>query len=125
LYPGGLCGAVFVDEAFLKLLEAKFGEEAWAKMEPQSRRRFVHDDWEHGIKPTFDGRERTWVLNMPFECIDLSKMKGGFRLPTITLTANDVRSVFDPTVSKIRVMVDDQVAAVKTKKAIKPKVWLG
>ncbi|KAH6632067.1 hypothetical protein F5144DRAFT_612594 [Chaetomium tenue] len=60
----------------------KFGEAAWSKMEAQTRHRFMHDEWDHGIKPTFDDRERKWILNMPFECIDLNSMKGkGFSLP--------------------------------------------
>ncbi|KAK4154993.1 hypothetical protein C8A00DRAFT_13902 [Chaetomidium leptoderma] len=118
---GGLCGAVFVDEAFLKVLKQKFGGKAWDKMKAQTRCRLVHDDWEHGIKPTFNGQKQTWVINMPFECIDLKAIKAGFTLPKITLTADDIRGAFDPTVEKIRAMVDEQVAAVKLKKEAGPK----
>ncbi|KAL2132597.1 hypothetical protein VTI74DRAFT_3620 [Chaetomium olivicolor] len=42
---GGLCGAVFVDEAFLGFLKEKFGKEAWIKMETETRQRLVHDQW--------------------------------------------------------------------------------
>ncbi|KAH6856361.1 hypothetical protein B0I37DRAFT_425624 [Chaetomium sp. MPI-CAGE-AT-0009] len=117
---GGLCGAVFVDEAFLELLKQKFGETAWNKMEAQTRHRFLHDEWQHGIKPTFDGRERTWSFNVPFECIDLNSMKGK-ALPKVKLTASDIRGVFDPTVQKIHAMVDEQVRAVKLKNKKNPK----
>jgi hypothetical protein len=119
---GGLCGAVFVDEAFLEVLKLKFGMQAWDKMDAETRQRFVHDEWEHGIKQTFDGRERTWVFKMPFECIDIKLMKAGAGRPKVTLTAADVRGAFDPTVQKIRAMVDEQVAAVRVKKLEDPKV---
>lgn len=65
---GGLCGAVFVDDAFIKLLERKMGKSSWAKMTPASRKRILNDDWEHGIKRQFLGQERTWTIQYPFEC---------------------------------------------------------
>jgi hypothetical protein len=106
----------------LELLKQKFGKTSWDKMKAQTRHRFIHDEWEHGIKPTFDGRERTWNLNMPFECINLKAMRGkGFELPKIKLTADDIRGVFDPTVKKIHAMVDEQVRAVELKTKANPK----
>jgi len=65
LSPGGLCGAVFVDEGFLELLERKFTKTKWNKMNKDTRTRLLHDEWEHGIKPQFDQRERTWKIAMP------------------------------------------------------------
>ncbi|KAK4237432.1 hypothetical protein C8A03DRAFT_34593 [Achaetomium macrosporum] len=119
---GGLCGAaVFIDEAFLALLVQKFGQTAWDKMKAQSRQRLLHDEWEHGIKPAFDGRERTWTFNMPFECIELESIKPGSQFPHVTLTSDDVRGAFRPTVEKICSMVEEQVAAVRAKKAVSPK----
>ena len=83
----------------------------------------MHDEWDHGIKPTFDGRERTWTLTMPFECINLNSMKAkGFSVPKVKLTADDIRGVFDPTVQKIQALVDEQVRAVKFKTKANPKV---
>jgi hypothetical protein len=53
-------------------------------------------------------------------------MRAGAGLPKVTLTAGDVRGAFDPTVNKIRGMVDEQVAAIKAKKKGKgPKVRYG
>jgi hypothetical protein len=127
LGPGGLCGAVFVDEAFLEVLKQKFGKKVWKKMEGQTRHKLLHDEWEHGVKPMFDGRERTWVFKVPFECLDrrfVTRM--GAALPRVTLTADDVRTAFDPIVNKIRAMVDEQVAAIRVKKKGKgPKVRKG
>jgi hypothetical protein len=115
---------VFVDEAFLTILANKFGKEAWDKMESKTRRHLIHDEWEHGIKPAFDGGERTWTFKVPFECIDIKSIKPGFRLPEVTLTSDDVQGAFEPTVQKIRSMVEEQVAAVRARKAVAPKVRL-
>jgi hypothetical protein len=115
---------VFVDEAFVELLKEKFGERKWSMMESRTRHRLIHDEWEHGIKPTFDGRDRTWVFNMPFECMDLRSMRTGAARPKVTVTADDVRDVFDPTVDKIWTMVDQQVSGIKQKTKKDPIVSL-
>ncbi len=116
---GGLAGAVFVDEAFLKMLKAKFTNAKWFKMKTRSRNHILHTHWEHMIKPDFDGHDRAWEIAVPFECLDLKSLKGS-ELPTIQLNAEDVRGVFRPTVDKIRAMVQEQVAAVKAKKRADP-----
>ncbi|GAB1319160.1 Actin-like ATPase domain-containing protein [Madurella fahalii] len=113
---GGLCGAVFVDEAFVDVLNHKLGSKKWAKLSADSRHRLLHDEWEHGIKPAFDGRDKTWKLNMPFECLDIESLRAGSEMPKIILTPMDVRGAFDPTVNKICAMVGEQVMAVKEKK---------
>ena len=119
---GGLCGAVFADEAFQKMLKKKFGSAQWDKMKAQSRTNIIHAQWEHMIKPDFDGRDRTWEIAVPFECLDLKLLKAAAELPTVQLNAEDVRGVFSPTVDKIREMVQEQVAAVRVKKGADPKV---
>ena len=65
---GGLCGAVFLDEDFEILLKQALGNEVWNKIEPNSLRRIMHNDWENGIKRGFDGRPRSWLVTLPYEC---------------------------------------------------------
>jgi hypothetical protein len=120
---GSLCGAVFVDEAFVNILQREFGWKRWCKMPAETLHRLVHDEWENGIKTSFDGREATWKIAVPFECLDRESLMFGLPLPKITLTARDVRSAFDPALDKIRAMVDEQVAAVRMIKGKNPKVW--
>jgi hypothetical protein len=119
---GGLCGAVFVDEAFSELLKEKFTTTKWDKMSDDSRARLLHDEWEHGIKPQFDGRERTWTINIPWECLDKKSLTSMNAWPKVALTANDVKGVFDPVVDKIWSMIQDQITAIKAKNAEDPKV---
>ncbi len=120
---GGLCGAVFVDQAFVDMLEAKFGAAKWAMIPAKSRKRLMHDEWEHMIKLKFDGRDHIWEIRQPWECVDLKSLgRPGTQWPTVLLNAVDMASVFDPTVNKILAMVDDQVAGVRAKKWKDPKV---
>ena len=113
---------MFVDEAFVNMLQKKFGAEKWTKMNGESRRRLLHNEWEHMIKPKFDGEEKSWKIITPFECLDPSSLKPGAKSPIISLNAADVRGVFDPSVDKILAMVDDQVTQVRGKKGKDPKV---
>jgi hypothetical protein len=117
---GGLCGAVFVDEAFASLLMKKFGQEAWDRMSPYSRQRLIQADWEYGIKHAFDGHKtRTWIIDMPPDCFASGERN---RDPRVELSAEDVRSVFDPVVNEIKSMVAEQIAAVKARCNKDPKV---
>jgi hypothetical protein len=113
---------VFVDEAFLVMLKKKFGAVKWAKMRTESRHAIIKTEWEHMIKPGFDGSEASWRINIPWECLDVGSLMPGGEYPTISLDEEDVREAFDPTVEKIRAMVEEQVAAVRAKKGTNPKV---
>jgi hypothetical protein len=103
-------------------LEGLLGTKKWLKMPAEARYRLLHDEWEDGIKSSFDGRDRIWKIAIPFECLDQASLQLGGPLPKITLTANDVRGAFDPVVSKIRAMIDEQITAVRMKKDKNPKV---
>ncbi len=120
----GLCGAVFIDEAFTAILRPVIGHQKWARMSAESQHRLLHDEWEDGIKPTFDGLPRTWQLTIPFECLDWKSRKIPGPLPRFTLSTQDVSGAFDPVVSKIRDMVDEQVAVVREKTGKSPKVGI-
>jgi hypothetical protein len=113
---------VFVDEAFVEILQRLFGHKKWLKMPAEARYRLLHDEWEDGIKSSFDGRDKIWKFTIPFECLDQRSFQLGSPLPKVTLTANDVRGAFDPVLSKIRTMIDEQIAAVRRIKSKNPKV---
>lgn len=123
--PGGLCGAVFVDEEFEVMLRKKFGSARWKKLKDTSKKHLIETEWEHMIKPEFDERPKTWEIRVPFECIDLEQLKQNGDWPLVSLDAEDVAGVFDPVVDKISNMADEQVQAVLAKKKTNPKVSVG
>ena len=113
---------MFVDQAFVDTLEAKLGVAKWAKVTAKSLQRIIRFEWEPLIRLNFDGQKHVWEFPEPVECLDLESLRAGAEWPTISLNEVDVGKVFDPTVNKIRAMVDDQVAKVRAKKGKNPKV---
>lgn len=91
-------------------------------MKAATRARILHEEWEQGIKCQYDGGDRTWTIDTPFECIELSRRRSLKELPTIKLTATEIRQVFRTVTDEIAAMVFEQVAAVQEKQGEKPKV---
>ena len=65
---GGLCGAVFLDEAFDNLLVEKVGEAAWKFVPAETVNKFRNEEWEHGIKKQFQDQDQPWAVTLPDEC---------------------------------------------------------
>jgi hypothetical protein len=57
-----------LDEDFEILLRQGLSDDVWNKIEPDSLRKIMHGDWENGIKRGFDGRPRSWLVTLPYEC---------------------------------------------------------
>ena len=92
-------------------------------MTSETRIKLLHDEWEHGIKPQFDGRDGlTWQFNMPFECLSRDDFRSMTSFPKVTVTTEEVKEAFDPIVNRIFEMVQAQVNSVKTKVGKYPKV---
>ncbi|KAM0341281.1 hypothetical protein ACHAPQ_000670 [Fusarium lateritium] len=65
---GGLCGGVFLDERFLKLIKGKLAPGSWSSVSRAEEKKFLNDSWEHGIKPQFSNQNRTWLVDLPDSC---------------------------------------------------------
>ena len=62
---GGLCGGIFLDEEFLKVLKSKLDKRSTAVLEELRGSAFLNDAWEHSAKTQFKNQERTWVMGVP------------------------------------------------------------
>ncbi|RDW67510.1 hypothetical protein BP6252_08906 [Coleophoma cylindrospora] len=51
----GFCGAVYLDERFESAITTKIGLPAWNKISPAHKAKTMNDEWEHGIKRSYDG----------------------------------------------------------------------
>ncbi|KAK3398281.1 hypothetical protein B0T20DRAFT_498078 [Sordaria brevicollis] len=119
---GGLCGAVFVDEAFIDMLKHKMQPKKWDMLSPETRQRLIHDEWEHGIKQNFDTKSnKTWSFNLPWECLEPEERITAVSLPKVTFTPKEIATVFNPVIDKINDLILRQAAAVKKKHAVYPK----
>ncbi|KAF4416404.1 hypothetical protein FACUT_12593 [Fusarium acutatum] len=91
---GGLCGDVFLNEAFIKPIKNKVSK--------------------------FENQPRTWPVDLPESCSsDLST--GLKRRATLELTSDEISSVFSPIADKIEALVSRQVDAIQAKYHKEPK----
>ncbi|KAH8725615.1 hypothetical protein GQ44DRAFT_771933 [Phaeosphaeriaceae sp. PMI808] len=110
---GKLCGAVFLDEDFEKMIAQRLGD-AWDV--PESiKREFMDAQWENGIKRAFEDQDKKWKITIPYPCV----MRGA--PPSITLDKGHVKDTFEHVVSQIRALVNDQISAVEEKENKLPK----
>ncbi|XEU97891.1 hypothetical protein FSHL1_003178 [Fusarium sambucinum] len=109
---GGLCGAAFLDENFMNLIKNKSGLVAWKNVSKVDEKRFLNDEWEHTIKEQF-GRNmgRTWLVCLPESC-SIQDQRGK-RRKTLTITSDDLLTVFDPVISQIEALVRRQTDAIR------------
>ncbi|KAM5355751.1 hypothetical protein ACJ41O_002397 [Fusarium nematophilum] len=117
---GALCGAVFLDEEFLKLIKSKIPAGSWSQVSKEEVKKFLNDGWEHGIKPQFANQQRNWLVDLPDACSASSsgRLK---RRRSLELSTNDVLSVFTPIVDQIEALVRRQTQAIQQKYHEPPK----
>ncbi|KAF4478595.1 hypothetical protein FAGAP_12288 [Fusarium agapanthi] len=111
---GGLCGSIFLDENFLKLIKRKISSKSWKNISKADEKRFLNDEWEHGIKEQFSGQDRSWLVSLPEGCHGVFN-QGSKRQRHIRLSLNDVLSVFTPVVDRIEELVRRQTQAIQDK----------
>ncbi|KAG5747682.1 hypothetical protein H9Q70_009631 [Fusarium xylarioides] len=111
---GGLCGSIFLDENFLKLIKRKVSSTSWKNISKADEKRFLNDEWEHGIKEQFSSQDRSWLVSLPEGCRGVFN-QGSKRQRHLQLSSRDVLSVFTPVVDKIEALVHRQTQAIQDK----------
>ncbi|KAL4730235.1 hypothetical protein ACLX1H_002268 [Fusarium chlamydosporum] len=118
---GDLCGGVFLDEGFINLVKNKTPSGSWAQVSKLEEKKFLNDEWEHGIKPQFENQKRTWPIYLPDSCSSNSSASGLKRRETLELSSNEILSAFSPITAKIEALVSLQVDAIHAKYHKAPK----
>ncbi|GKT98514.1 chaperone protein [Fusarium langsethiae] len=116
-----LCGGVFLDEGFIELVKKKEPTISWASVSNPEKRKFLNDEWEHGIKPQFENQKRTWPIYLPDGCNSNSSASELKRRETLELSSDEILSVFSPITAKIGALVRLQVDAIEAKYHKAPK----
>ncbi|KAH7218836.1 hypothetical protein DER44DRAFT_835744 [Fusarium oxysporum] len=112
---GGLCGGVFLDEQFLKLIKRKLAPGSWDNVTSAEEKKFLNECWEHGIKPQFSNQNRDWIVDLPDSCDVASSGRKLKRRKTLELSSSDILSAYTPIVDKIEALICRQTQAVKSK----------
>ncbi|KAK6341573.1 hypothetical protein TWF696_008644 [Orbilia brochopaga] len=113
---GAKCGSSYIDEAFLQLLRSKIGKdfdnpEIWTEK---------HIGKGSSLMRTFDSIKRSlgqttndlWFLELPVRVDDNELM--GIMDNELEFTARELKSLFDPVVSKVIRLVADQVHLIRS-----------
>ncbi|KAF9766862.1 hypothetical protein IL306_000668 [Fusarium sp. DS 682] len=115
---GGLCGAIFLDERFLKLLKEMIPYEVQRRLEKHSLDKVMEIDWEGGIKSEFCKSSQNLTVQLSYN----GAVDGKFFPSELSLDTSEVReNVFDPVIEQVQGLVLKQIQHVKHKYRKYPK----
>ncbi|KAJ4996040.1 Hsp70 family chaperone [Colletotrichum sp. SAR 10_66] len=119
---GGLCGGVFLDEAFIGLMKRRMTTHIWNNLPKDEIKKLMNGDWEHGIKQQFEGDDQDWPVEVPVgdQSTDPSR-RGIMKKKNLILTSDDLKPVFDGVADEIVYLVQKQIAGVVSKSGKEPK----
>ncbi|KAI9777720.1 MAG: hypothetical protein M1839_008639 [Geoglossum umbratile] len=141
---GRLCGGVFLDQEFQKQIQMMLGGNNWEKLGTRSTKKIMME-WDYGIKRHFSNSDlgRIWNINLPTELLgrglreSISGGIGNFFRPSskkegtspikgdvLRLNRKQIVMIFDPVISQIQDLVDDQVRSAQLKAFRRPKAIL-
>ncbi|ROW09511.1 hypothetical protein VMCG_02170 [Cytospora schulzeri] len=111
---GALCGAIFVDEQFEGLLRHKLrqiSKDALDRIDSREIQEMMTVNWENGIRKAFTGADQVWTIRYPYSLLNQAQIQDARVFPTFTITSEDVREVFRPTMDRIQALVVRQINA--------------
>lgn len=85
LETGGLCGGIFIDEAFESMCKSRLGRR-WNKLTQNGIKEIMKDVWEHGIKPQFkldNSMVDEYIVAVPAEAFEGSALNDDSKKPII------------------------------------------
>ncbi|KAI0808583.1 hypothetical protein GGR55DRAFT_198555 [Xylaria sp. FL0064] len=109
---GALCGGTFLDKEFESLLKSAVGEVSWNKMNGSDIRRMMNNEWEHGIKESFDGEPDYYTVELPSRA----------QCAPLQFSSDELRPVFDKVVNQVTELAQRQINAIKKKASRLPKL---
>lgn len=106
---GDRCGGVYVDRAFAEYLTAKFSDcEGWS---PETLHLAI-EKFETITKRQFDSSDDEVLLKVPG--LKSNKIKK-IRKEKVLVPGSDIREIFEPVITIIKRLVQEQVSAARTK----------
>ncbi|KAH7324239.1 hypothetical protein B0I35DRAFT_449279 [Stachybotrys elegans] len=117
---GGLCGGIFVDQAFEIKCHKCLGRR-WDHLSKNDINDVLREDWERGVKPQFTpSLERDYPIRVPAAAFRNGKTTDAKCDPPIKnarmmFTANHVKEIFSTVLKDIDNLVDEQIKGAKGK----------
>ncbi|KAI0883273.1 actin-like ATPase domain-containing protein [Annulohypoxylon maeteangense] len=119
---GGLCGGIFIDEAFEQICKNRLGM-GWGRLSKAGVRDVMKGEWEQAIKPQFKvlNSKKEYIVSVPAEAfLTISSQTDTSRLPFIKrgrihFKESDLQKAFTTVFAKIEKLIDGQIDSVKWK----------
>ncbi|KND95002.1 hypothetical protein TOPH_00406 [Tolypocladium ophioglossoides CBS 100239] len=105
---GKLCGAVFLDEGFLRLLKSKMPSDIQDKIGASDIQWIINQFWENGMKPQFNGDNEPFVVPMPYG----GKIENQVRSPALEFNRHELSNIYKPVVAEVAALVCSQIREV-------------
>ncbi|KAI9149947.1 Heat shock 70 kDa protein 12B [Paramyrothecium foliicola] len=116
---GGLCGGIFIDDAFQNIIKARLGR-TWNKLSRKGVKEIMAKEWEVGIKPKFQPSDtsREYIVSIPAEALDKRGLNDTSRRPFIKngrihFSSSDIDKAFADVFTSIGKLIDDQIRQVE------------
>ncbi|MCJ1345236.1 hypothetical protein MMC31_003442 [Peltigera leucophlebia] len=137
---GGLCGGIFIDEAFESMCKSRLGRR-WNKLSQNGIKEIMKDEWEYAIKPQFkldNSMTKKYIVAVPAEAFEGSDLNDDSRNPIIKagrihferltqkltlfrdldllisrFPSSDIQKAFTSAFSGIESLVDGQISKIE------------
>ncbi|KAI1873113.1 uncharacterized protein JN550_003366 [Neoarthrinium moseri] len=115
---GGLCGGIFIDQAFEHMCSGRLGSK-WKRLSKEGIRDIMRTAWEYGIKPQFKSPQsaKQYIVALPAEAfrdqgtagLDDTKRKPHIKNGRIYFDGSDIKKVFEGVFADISKLVEGQI----------------
>ncbi|KAB5542554.1 hypothetical protein GE09DRAFT_1244906 [Coniochaeta sp. 2T2.1] len=122
---GGLCGGIFVDEAFEAMCKNRLGRR-WRNLSQAGIKDIMRHEWESAVKPQFrlDDQSMEYIVDVPAEAftgkgiwgLNDDSRKPPIKNGRIHFSSRNIQSAFDGAFHDIQALINSQIADAKKKR---------
>ncbi|KAL3474643.1 hypothetical protein BJX99DRAFT_231373 [Aspergillus californicus] len=132
LGTGGLCGGIFIDEAFETMCKNRLGRQ-WSNLSQAGIKDVMKGEWEYYIKPQYtpSDESKEWIVAIPAEAFKGPALNDQSRKPFIKngrihYASSDIQKVYKRVFSDIEELIDGQLKKAKEKRlSVKGVILVG
>ncbi|CAI7672421.1 unnamed protein product [Penicillium discolor] len=118
---GGLCGGIFIDNAFERIVKARLGRR-WEKISQNGIKELLRGEWEQSIKRGYkpQNAEKEYAISIPAEAFENTGLDDTSREPHIQkgrihFKGLHLQEAFAESIAGIDDLVDEQLTKAKEK----------
>ncbi|KAL3455943.1 hypothetical protein BJX64DRAFT_53416 [Aspergillus heterothallicus] len=117
---GGLCGGIFIDEAFEHACKSRLGRR-WDHLSKAGIKEIIKGEWEHAIKPQFkpQSSKKEYIVSIPAEAFGKTSLDDMSREPYIKkgrihFSSSHIQEAFKESFAGIDTLVDGQISKARS-----------